>query len=223
MAHNTGYFEEPADGSGIDCDLDLPSRLTEPLVGRDQNAEPGRVHEVRGAKVYDQAAGLVERVDHGLELVDSRQVDLPQYRKDDCLGVLVGRGTEIERHPGEHYYDVAMRGFELISPSSPTWIDLARDLIATAATPLDLSVDRLSDLMVLSTRVVAEALESPGSDQIEVSVEVDDHRILVGVSSTGLVGTGGMPVSKAALSVLADEHGSTESTAGTRVWFALNG
>ena len=116
-----------------------------------------------------------------------------------------------------------MLGFELTSPSSPTWIDLTRDLIATAATPLDLSVDRLNDLMVLTTQVVGEASESQGGERVAVSVEVDSGRILVNVTYTGIPSRLGLPVSKAALSVLADEHGSGESADGSLVWFALHG
>jgi hypothetical protein len=115
-----------------------------------------------------------------------------------------------------------MRGFEMVSSASPIWIGLTRDLIATAATPLDLSVDRFNDLLVLASTVVSDAVEKPGSQRLTVAVQVDDERIAVSVTSHGEPGRTQRPVSDAALTVLADERWSLESDDASQVGFAIN-
>lgn len=110
----------------------------------------------------------------------------------------------------------------MISNASPVWIGLTRDLIATAATPLDLSVDRFNDLLVLTSTVVSDAVEKPGSRRLTVAVEVDEERIAVSVTSHGEPESERRPVSDAALTVLADDRWSLESDDGSQVGFAIN-
>lgn len=113
-------------------------------------------------------------------------------------------------------------GFEIESSTSAAWGDLIRDLVATAATPLDLSVDRLGDLLVLSSLVVSDALETPGDDGYTVAVRVEEGRIIVDVTAHGDHDPSRHPVSEMALSVLADEHWAETSTRGSQVGFAFN-
>jgi hypothetical protein len=114
-----------------------------------------------------------------------------------------------------------MPGFEVDSPSTTMWVGLIRDLVATSATPLDLSVDRLGDLLVLTSLVVSNAAEAPGDGRFSVAVGVEDARIVVDVTSRGEHHGPAGQVSDVALSVLADEHWAHASTDGHQVGFAI--
>lgn len=116
-------------------------------------------------------------------------------------------------------------GFELTTTPSPIWVDLSRDLIATAVSGLDLSVDRLNDLLVLSDRVVSDAFNSPGIKEVRVTVGVDDNRLTAEVAVRGLSPEDSAPgrVAELAMSILADEHWARPTGDGTVVGFALTG
>jgi hypothetical protein len=113
-----------------------------------------------------------------------------------------------------------MQGFELTIPPIPTWTDLARDLVATGATPLDMGLDRFQDLLVLTTHAISEALETPEAGSVKVSMTISDDRLSLIVETIG-----GEPgpdqVSEMVLSVLADEHRRDRTSDGLRVELAM--
>lgn len=116
-----------------------------------------------------------------------------------------------------------MVGFELVVSASPVWISLTRDLIATATTPLDLSVDRLNDLLVLVSTLVSDAAESPESDRFSVVISLEDNSsIAFTLTSYGNPDLSMRPISEMALSKLADEHWSRASDGGSQVGFVFS-
>ncbi len=115
-----------------------------------------------------------------------------------------------------------MSAFELTLPPSPAWVDLARDLVATGARSVDLSLDRFHDLLVLTDQVCSEALLRPDIGGIEMGLTVDDGvlelQCAVTATSNGLD-----VISDLALSVIADEHWHTVTDTGFLIGFRIGG
>lgn len=114
-----------------------------------------------------------------------------------------------------------MHRFELTIPPSPAWIDLARDLVATGATPLDLGLDRFQDLLVITTHTVSEAVETPGASSVMMRMGIGDQRLELSIETKGGV-SGPFEVSDLVLSVLADEHRREVTDDGLKVDLAIH-
>jgi hypothetical protein len=109
-----------------------------------------------------------------------------------------------------------MQGFELTIPPTPTWTDMARDLVATGATTMDLGLDRFQDLLVVTTQAISEAVETPDANSVRVRMAITADRLVLTVETTGGI-SGPSQVSDMVLSVLADEHRRDLTPEGVRV------
>ena len=66
---------------------------------------------------------------------------------------------------------------ELSMPALPSLAGLVRGLVATAAAPSGLSVDRFQDLLVLSSRLTSEITEASDVDAFSLSMATADGTV----------------------------------------------
>jgi hypothetical protein len=101
-------------------------------------------------------------------------------------------------------------------PSTPTWVDLTRDLVATGAATLDPSLDRLNDLLLLTGQVMGDVTRGSGS--IDVTFDADPSEgVTLRVETTDPLTPA--PVTDLALSRLADQHWSRPTPGGASIGF----
>ncbi|HEX6946918.1 MAG TPA: hypothetical protein VF246_06175 [Acidimicrobiia bacterium] len=95
-----------------------------------------------------------------------------------------------------------MNGFMLTLAPRPTWANLTRDLVASGAARSSLSVDRFSDLLVLTEQVATDLLGAATDSDVQVSLTSQDH----GVEVVFAAGAQPSEVTRLALDRLADRH-----------------
>lgn len=76
-----------------------------------------------------------------------------------------------------------MAGFELLMPADPAWSGLAKAMTAAGAAPLDLDLDRLEDLLLLTEELLADALGAPDATMLTVDVTVEGDILRLRVAS----------------------------------------
>lgn len=83
-----------------------------------------------------------------------------------------------------------------------TWADMTRDMVASGAARAGLTVDRFSDLLVLTEQVAGDLLGAESDSEVVVSLITRDSEVEVVFES----GIAPQQVTRLALERLADRH-----------------